>query len=92
MLQQILAGALGLEIEDVSLVAATAGTPSDLGTWGGRATLMDGNAAIDAAEKLKARWTSAAPMHLDRHILRDLVTTDTSCERKLGCGAYPCAA
>lgn len=77
VLQQILAEALGLRLEDVSLVASdTAVTPSDLGTWGSRVTLMAGNAVVDAAEKIKAQVFSAAALHLDLNIIHELECKD----------------
>jgi len=53
--KQILAEELGLGMEDIRITSAdTAMTPqADLGSWGSRVTLMNGNAVIDAARKIK---------------------------------------
>ncbi|WP_044346694.1 xanthine dehydrogenase family protein molybdopterin-binding subunit [Dethiosulfatarculus sandiegensis] len=55
VLRQILAAELGISPEKIRLIAMdTATTPkADLGTWGSRVTLMNGNAVIEAARKIK---------------------------------------
>jgi 4-hydroxybenzoyl-CoA reductase subunit alpha len=55
VLRQILAAELGLSLEGIRLISMdTAATPkADLGSWGSRVTLMNGNAIIQAARKIK---------------------------------------
>ena len=55
VLRQILAAELGVSIEKIRLTAVdTAAVPkADLGSWGSRVTLMNGNAIIVAAKKIK---------------------------------------
>ncbi|MFH1034172.1 MAG: molybdopterin cofactor-binding domain-containing protein [Pseudomonadota bacterium] len=55
VLRQILAADLGISIDKVRLTSMdTAVTPkADLGSWGSRVTLMNGNAILDATRKIK---------------------------------------
>ncbi len=54
VLAYVVAEELGLEVSDVRVVTAdTDLTPVDLGSYSSRVTLMTGNAAIEAARKLK---------------------------------------
>ncbi|HUY82975.1 MAG TPA: 4-hydroxybenzoyl-CoA reductase subunit alpha, partial [Steroidobacteraceae bacterium] len=57
---------LGLPIEQVRVIAAdSATTPKDNGAYSSRITFMVGNAAIDAARRLKRLLTEAAALRLD---------------------------
>ncbi len=57
---------LGLEPEDIQLVTAdTDLTPIDLGSYSSRVTFMAGNAAIQAAERLRAQIVEAVAGKLD---------------------------
>jgi 4-hydroxybenzoyl-CoA reductase alpha subunit len=61
MLATVVAERLGIEIGLVRVVEAdTDLTPVDLGSYSSRVTFMAGNAAIDAADKLRARIATAA--------------------------------
>lgn len=55
VMRQILAAELGIGIEKIRLIAMdTVNSPkADLGSWGSRMTLMNGNAVLDAARKIK---------------------------------------
>ena len=54
VLAYIVAEELGVTLDDISLVTAdTSLTPVDLGSYSSRVTLMTGNAAIEAARKLR---------------------------------------
>jgi 4-hydroxybenzoyl-CoA reductase alpha subunit len=54
ILAYIVAEELGVTLEDISIVSAdTDLTPVDLGSYSSRVTLMSGNAAIEAARKLR---------------------------------------
>jgi 4-hydroxybenzoyl-CoA reductase subunit alpha len=69
----ICAEELGIGIEDIRLhVADTATTPTDLGAWGSRETLMNGNAIRDAAGNAKKRLIDVARMKLGENIVYDL--------------------
>ena len=74
VLAQILAGELGLRMEDVRVTAAdTAITPqADLGTWGSRVTLMAGNATLDAARQIKEELFGALSARYDLNVIYDL--------------------
>jgi 4-hydroxybenzoyl-CoA reductase subunit alpha len=57
---------LGISLERVRVIAAdTALTPKDNGSYSSRVTFMVGNAAIDAARKLKAILIEAAAKRLE---------------------------
>ena len=58
---------LGLPIEQVRVIAAdSATTPKDNGAYSSRITFMVGNAAIDAARRLRRLLTEAAARRLER--------------------------
>ena len=61
VLATLVAEELGLEREDVRLVTGDTGlTPVDLGSYSSRVTFMAGNAAIEAARKMRATLVAAA--------------------------------
>jgi 4-hydroxybenzoyl-CoA reductase subunit alpha len=61
VLAAIVAEELGLQPKDVRLVTAdTDTTPIDLGSYSSRVTFMAGNAAIEAARKMRAMLVEAA--------------------------------
>ena len=83
MLAMTVAEVLGIHQEDVNLICAdTDTTPIDLGAYSSRVTFMMGNAAIKAAEKIRAKLFSAAAEKLK--ISEDALATDT--ERLRGAG------
>ena len=60
VLAAIVAEELGLEPKDVRLVTAdTDSTPIDLGSYSSRVTFMAGNAALEAAKKMRAMLVEA---------------------------------
>src|SRR5581483_3428745 len=60
VLAQIVAEELGVEPRDVRLVTAdTDTTPIDLGSYSSRVTFMAGNAAVEAAQKMRALLVAA---------------------------------
>ncbi|MFQ5839006.1 MAG: molybdopterin cofactor-binding domain-containing protein, partial [Thermoplasmata archaeon] len=62
---------LGIEPEDIKLVTAdTELTPVDLGSYSSRVTFMAGNAAIQAAEKLRGVIAEAVSRKLDVPVKR----------------------
>ena len=66
ILVQSVAEVLGVDIDRVSIIAADSTlTPKDNGAFSSRITFMCGNAAIDAAEKLKDILARAAAEKLD---------------------------
>ncbi len=66
VLAAIVAEVLGLEAADLSLVTAdTDLTPIDLGSYSSRVTFMAGNAALEAATKLRAMVFDAVAAHLE---------------------------
>ncbi len=66
VLAYTVAEVLGVEVGDIQLVVAdTDLTPIDLGSYSSRVTFMMGNAAIDAASKVKALIMEAAAIHLE---------------------------
>src|SRR5437764_1073154 len=66
VLAAIVAEVLGIDPYEVRCVTGDTGiTPVDLGSYSSRVTLMVGNAAIDAAEKLKAMLAEAAAEELE---------------------------
>jgi len=66
VLAAIVAEVLGLEPADLSMVMAdTDLTPVDLGSYSSRVTFMAGNAALDAATKIRDRVIAAAAAKLD---------------------------
>ncbi len=65
VLAAIIAEVLGIDPYDVRLVTGDTGlTPVDLGSYSSRVTVMMGNAAIQAAERLKAQLAQAAAEQL----------------------------
>jgi 4-hydroxybenzoyl-CoA reductase alpha subunit len=65
VLAAIIAEVLGIDPYDVRLVTGDTGlTPVDLGSYSSRVTVMMGNAAIQAAEKLRERLADAAAEQL----------------------------
>jgi 4-hydroxybenzoyl-CoA reductase alpha subunit len=65
VLAAIIAEVLGIDPYDVRLVTGDTGlTPVDLGSYSSRVTVMMGNAAIQAAERLKAQVAEAAAEQL----------------------------
>lgn len=66
VLAQIVGEVLGLDLDRVSVVANDSRiTPKDNGSYSSRVTFMVGNAAIEAAEKLKGILAEAAARKLD---------------------------
>jgi 4-hydroxybenzoyl-CoA reductase alpha subunit len=66
VLAMTVAEVLGLEPEDIQLVVSdTDTTPIDLGSYSSRVTFMMGNAAKEAAEKIRDMLTAAAARKLD---------------------------
>jgi 4-hydroxybenzoyl-CoA reductase subunit alpha len=64
VLCQIVAEALGLAYEQVSIISAdTALTPADLGAYASRITFMAGNAALAAAEDIKSKLAEFCRRH-----------------------------
>ncbi|MCB2228094.1 MAG: molybdopterin-dependent oxidoreductase [Desulfarculaceae bacterium] len=78
VLRQILAAELGIPIEKIRLISMdTACTPkADLGTWGSRVTLMNGNAIIEAAGKIKAMLRPVLFSELDLNQIHDVAFED----------------
>ena len=70
----ICAEELGIGMEDIRLhLGDTATTLTDLGAWGSRETLMNGNAIKAAAEEVKKKLIAVARMKLGENIVYDLV-------------------
>ncbi len=70
----ICAEELGIGMEDIRLHPAdTATTLADLGAWGSRETLMNGNAVRAAAAEIKKMLVAVARMKLGENIVYDLV-------------------
>jgi 4-hydroxybenzoyl-CoA reductase alpha subunit len=66
VLAAIVAEVLGIDPQDVRCITGDTGiTPVDLGSYSSRVTVMMGNAAIQAAEKLKAMLAEAAAEELE---------------------------
>jgi CO/xanthine dehydrogenase Mo-binding subunit len=66
VLATIVAEELGLQPSDVRLVTAdTDTTPIDLGSYSSRVTFMAGNAALEAARKMRAMLVEAAGGRID---------------------------
>lgn len=65
MLAAVVAETLGVEIEDLRLITGdTALAPVDLGSYSSRVTFMAGNAAKQAAERMRSLLLEAAAEHL----------------------------
>jgi len=70
----ICAEELGIGIEDIRLhMGDTAHAYTDLGAWGSRETLMNGNAIKDAAGQIKQKLIDIARLKLGENIAYDLV-------------------
>jgi len=66
VLATIVAEELGLQPADIRLVTAdTDTTPIDLGSYSSRVTFMAGNAALEAAQKMRAMLVEAAGGRID---------------------------
>ncbi len=78
VLRQILAADLGLPVEKIRLTAGdTAMTPKcDLGTWGSRVTLMNGNAILDASKKIKEQLSKMASLKFDLNVIHEVSFSD----------------
>ena len=78
VLMQILAGELGIGMEDVQITAAdTAMTPkADLGTWGSRVTLMAGNAVLSAAKEIKRELFKIVSLQFDLNVIHEMECKD----------------
>lgn len=58
---QIVAEELGVRLDDINVISNdTDLTPYDLGSWGSRATFMNGNAVLDAARNTKKEIVAVA--------------------------------
>ena len=68
----------GHPIENIRLIAMdTAATPkADLGSWGSRVTLMNGNAVIDAAKKIKEMLIPVVFAEFDLNQIHDVAFAD----------------
>jgi 4-hydroxybenzoyl-CoA reductase subunit alpha len=67
VLATIVAEELGLQPSDIRLVTAdTDTTPIDLGSYSSRVTFMAGNAALEAARKMRAMLVAAAGDRIDQ--------------------------
>jgi 4-hydroxybenzoyl-CoA reductase subunit alpha len=78
VLRQILSAELGISMEKIRLISMdTATTPkADLGTWGSRVTLMNGNAVIEAAQKIKNLLTPVLFAEFDLNQIHDIAFED----------------
>ncbi|MEW5913084.1 MAG: molybdopterin cofactor-binding domain-containing protein [Thermodesulfobacteriota bacterium] len=78
VLRQILSAELGISIDNIRLISMdTATTPkADLGTWGSRVTLMNGNAIIQAAGKIKDMLAPVLFSQFDLNQIHDLAFED----------------
>jgi 4-hydroxybenzoyl-CoA reductase alpha subunit len=73
----ICAEELGIGVEDIRLHPAdTATTLADLGAWGSRETLMNGNAIKAAADEVRDKLLDVARMKLGENIVYDLEAKD----------------
>jgi 4-hydroxybenzoyl-CoA reductase alpha subunit len=71
VLTYLVAEVLGIRPEDVSIVIAdTDLTPIDLGSYSSRVTFMAGNAAVQAAERMRALILEAAAERLETDVER----------------------
>jgi CO/xanthine dehydrogenase Mo-binding subunit len=86
MLAMIVAEALGARLEQVKLVPSdTDTTPIDLGSYSSRVTFMAGNAAIQAATRLRTLLLEAAADEMDVPI-DELVLREGVLQRRDGAG------
>jgi 4-hydroxybenzoyl-CoA reductase alpha subunit len=66
VLAAIVAEVLGIDAYDVRVVTGDTGiTPVDLGSYSSRVTVMMGNAAIEAAERVRESLAQAAAEHME---------------------------
>ena len=74
VLRQILAQALGIAVENIRITSAdTTMTPkADLGTWGSRVTLMNGNAILDAARKIKEKLAQMVSLKFNLNVIYEI--------------------
>jgi 4-hydroxybenzoyl-CoA reductase alpha subunit len=76
-LSMICAEELGVRLEDIRIYAADTGIcPADLGAWGSRETLMNGNAVKMAAADAKRQLLEFAGAKLGANIVYDLDIKD----------------
>ncbi len=76
-LSMICAEELGVRLEDIRITSADTGTcPPDLGSWGSRETLMNGNAVKMAAADAKKQLLEFAQAKLHPNIVYDLDIKD----------------
>jgi 4-hydroxybenzoyl-CoA reductase alpha subunit len=76
-LSLICAEELGVKLDDVRIHTADTGvTPNDLGSWGSRETLMNGNAVKMAAADAKKQLLAVAAAKLGPNIVYDLECKD----------------
>ncbi len=78
VLRQIMAAELGIPIENIRLTAMdTAAVPkADLGSWGSRVTLMNGNAILDACRKIKEMLIPIVFAEFDLNQIHDIAFED----------------
>ena len=78
VLRQIMAADLGLSVNMIRLTAGdTAMTPKgDLGTWGSRVTLMNGNAILDATKKIKNELAKMVSIKFNLNVIHDVAFGD----------------
>ena len=77
VLAQIAAEELGLEARDIHLVTAdTDTTPIDLGSYSSRVTFMAGNAAVEAARKMRALLVAAVAERMGVTDLEEIDVAD----------------
>ena len=74
VLRQIMAADLGISIDKIRLTAMdTAAVPkADLGSWGSRVTLMNGNAVLDATRKIKEMLIPIMFTQFDLNQIQDI--------------------
>jgi 4-hydroxybenzoyl-CoA reductase alpha subunit len=76
-LSMICAEALGVKLDDIRIHSADTGIcPPDLGAWGSRETLMNGNAVKQAAEDAKNQLIEFAAAKMGANIVYDLDIKD----------------
>jgi 4-hydroxybenzoyl-CoA reductase subunit alpha len=73
VLSQIVAEELGINLEDVNIITSdTSLTPSDMGSWASRVTVIAGNAAKAAAADAKRQLFNAAASKLELKLHQQL--------------------
>jgi 4-hydroxybenzoyl-CoA reductase alpha subunit len=66
VMAQIVAEELGISLKDINVISHdTDLTPYDLGSWGSRATFMNGNAVLEAAKNAKKEIVEVASQMLE---------------------------